>query len=95
MIGVPFRKVIPASTFFDADGDLIVLTPKEETNLPLVAWFTAIFDATTGALVLSGTPTAADIGSRRFRVFARDQTAPDLAFTTVTVTTVGALAALY
>jgi hypothetical protein len=89
MIGVPFLRVVPASTFFDADGDPVVMTAKEETNGPLSAWFTAAFNAATGHLTLSGTPSVQDIGSRRFRVFARDSTAPDAAFVTMTITTAG------
>jgi hypothetical protein len=90
--GVAFRKVIPPTTFYDADGDLIFMTVKRENNLPLTAWFTSTFNSTTGQLVLQGVPGSADIGSIRFRIFASDGAVADAAFITLTISVTGTLA---
>jgi len=64
----PFSFILPADTFADADGDVLVLSASLADSSPLPAWLS--FDPATGHF--SGTPDNADVGSLSIRVSAND-----------------------
>ncbi|WP_271586810.1 Ig-like domain-containing protein [Bradyrhizobium sp. CCBAU 53415] len=67
-VGAAYSTAL-ASTFIDKDvGDNLTFTATDGNGNPLPGWL--LFDGATG--VLSGTPTAADVGSVTIKVTATD-----------------------
>ena len=63
-----FDFSLPSDTFFDGDGDLLMLSATLPDGSPLPSWLN--FDDLTGTF--SGTPTSGDLGTVTVRVTADD-----------------------
>lgn len=64
----PFTFIVPAETFFDADGDVLTLSASLATGDPLPNWLN--FNAATGTF--SGAPDDAEVGELALRVTATE-----------------------
>ena len=67
--GIPFAFAVPASTFFDEDGDALTYAATLADGSVLPAWL--VVDPATGTFM--GTPTNADVGTLELTVFASDR----------------------
>jgi len=67
--GIPFAFPVPASTFFDEDGDALTYAATLADGSALPAWLT--IDPGTGTF--TGTPSNADVGTLELTVFASDR----------------------
>lgn len=83
--GIPWRVVIPPSTFRVVSGGQLLMTLREENTLPLVAWWSWYYNTTSSELVMYGAPGLSDIGSHTFRLYAGNSLTPLATFITLTV----------